>query len=143
MTLDEVREIYEVRESLEGFAARQAALRASDAQRRKLVQMIKRRSLNPMGLDDRQVLVFNNDLFHRTIFRASGNGRLLREIVRTSEYYFNIRVASLYSDDEMAASARQHSELVQSIMARDGDRAEQTMRLHVREALAAIMRHSV
>jgi DNA-binding GntR family transcriptional regulator len=142
LSLDEVREIYEVREALEGFAARLAAQRATLAHLRKLEQIIERRNRTPVP-QRRRELVSTNDLFHQTVFRASGNERLCREIVRTSEYYFNMRVASLYTDEEMAASACQHSDLVEALRNHDRDRAEQITRDHVRDALAAILRHAV
>lgn len=142
LSLDAIREIYELREALEGFAARLTALRASESQIRKLQQMIARRPADPPLPAERQWLVTNNDVFHQTVFRACGNDRLLREIVRTSAYYFNMRVASLYSDEEVASSAQQHADLVEAIVQHAGERAEQLMRLHVRGALDVILRHA-
>jgi DNA-binding GntR family transcriptional regulator len=142
LSLDAIREIYELREALEGFAARLTAMRASEGQIRKLEQLIARRSNNPPQPSERQWLVTNNDALHQAVFRACGNERLLREIIRTSEYYFNMRVASLYTDEEIAASAKQHADLVEAIVQHDGDRAEQVMRLHIRGALDVIQRHA-
>jgi len=142
LSLDAIREIYELREALEGFAARLTAMRANESQIRKLEQLIARRTTNPPHPSERQWLVTNNDVLHQTVFRACGNDRLLREIIRASEYYFNMRVASLYTDEEIAASAKQHADLVEAIVQHDGDRAEQVMRLHIRGALDIIQRHA-
>lgn len=140
LAIDEVREIYEIREALEGFAARLAATRATKGQLRRLEQIIARRAETTP--DQRKELVSGNDLFHGTIFKASGNRRLQAEIIRTNEYYFNMREATLYTDEEMAASAHQHEEMVKALQDHDGDQAERIARAHIREALAVILRHA-
>lgn len=142
LTLDEIREIYELREALEGFAARLSASRASESRLRALKQLIAGRASATASVDQRATLVANNEAFHQAIFKACGNERLLQEIARTTQYYFNVRVASLYTDEEMLTSASQHAQLVEAIAARDGDRAEEVMRMHVRESLAVILRHA-
>lgn len=136
---EEIREIYEIREALEGFAARLAAAKATDAQLRKLERMVELRAGTPPA--DKSQLVLSNDLFHSTIFKAAGNTRLQHEILRASEYYFNLKVATLYTEEEKAATAVQHIEMVRALRNRDGDEAERISRMHIREALTAILRH--
>jgi DNA-binding GntR family transcriptional regulator len=71
------------------------------------------------------------------ILEACGNARLIEQINRNNDYYFNVRIASLYTDEELATSARQHAALADVIVRRDGDGAEQVMRAHIREALTS------
>lgn len=142
LTLDEIRQIYEVREALEGSAARLAAERATEAQLSAIQDMVARRPATLPTSDQREGIVFDNDAYHAAILVACGNDRLIEQINRNNDYYFNVRVASLYTDEEMVASARQHAELAAAIAHRDGDAAEQVMRAHIREALRVIAKYA-
>jgi DNA-binding GntR family transcriptional regulator len=141
MTLTEIVEIYEVRESLEGYAAGRAAERATDEQIAEISDIIARRPKNPPPADRRELLVLENNLFHVAIFRAARNARLHRTIERNGDYYYNIQLAQLYSDAELSASIRQHSAIMHAIAAHDAVTAERVMREHIRDALAVIVRH--
>lgn len=141
LTLDEMRDIYEVREALEGYAARLAAERATDEEIALINEMVARRvALTPD--DGRDELVFSNDAFHEAIFLSSRNAPLIEQIGRFGNYYFNLHVASLYSEQELAVSVQQHSALADAISRRDGDAAEDLMRAHVREALRVLLAHA-
>ena len=83
-------------------------------------------------------IVDDNDDLHEAIVDASRNARLKASISQTCEYYFNHRVADMYSDDEATQSIASHDVVVRAILVRDGDAAEAAMRAHIAEALAMI-----
>ena len=135
---DEVREIYEARVALEGYAARLAAERASAEQLADVVaaQQAALRSL----AGSREGLVEANDRFHAAVTLAASNRRLADLLERNRLYHFNYRLAATYTDAEAAEGEEQHARLAQAILARDAQRAEALMRAHIEQALAMIAR---
>lgn len=136
-TPDEIREIYEIRSALEGYAAGLAAERATDEHLSEIVTILQE-SVD-IARVPRQRMVEVNDRFHDAIIEASGNRRLAEEIRRNRLYYFNQRLANLYSDEEVSVSRAQHDQIVRAILDRDPREAEEITRSHVRHALETIL----
>lgn len=132
----EIREIYEARAALEGYCARLAAQRATDAQLKEIASLHHpKRNLK----SSRQHLVEINDGFHDAILAAAQNERLADMIRRNRSYYFTFRIAQLYSDEEADASIAGHQAIVRALLQRDANRAERAMRAHIDLALAVIL----
>jgi DNA-binding GntR family transcriptional regulator len=134
----EITEIYGVRSALEGFAARLAASVGSEDAVARIVE-VHRQGGDDVTRGARERLVEYNDALHDAIIDAAGNRRLADLIRQNREYYFNHRIAAVYSDDEAAQSIAGHDALVAAIAAGDGDAAELAARDHVAEALAVIL----
>ncbi len=134
---EEIREIYEARAALEGYAALLAAERGSDEQLAAIKQ------LHVEGDDpapsQREHLVDVNDALHEAIAEAAGNPTLVEMIRRCRKHFFNYRVADQYTDAETASSLAGHEEIVDALVRRDGATAERVMREHVAEALVATL----
>lgn len=135
-TIEQIRDIYETRMALEGYAARLATERATPQQLQDIAGIL----LDSAGIlhEPRQHLVGVNDRFHDAIVEASGNKQLVAFIKRNRLYYFNYQVASMYTDAEAAASRDQHERLVDALLSRDGDCAEAITRAHIATALRVI-----
>jgi DNA-binding GntR family transcriptional regulator len=130
-----IRRIYEIRIALEGFATRLAAERATDAQLEtidRVYESKKQRDLVGLSRDD---FVELNERFHDAIFSACGNDDLHEAIRRQARHYFSYRVAKLYTEQELANAALDHSRLVLALKAHDGNTAELIEREHLQEAL--------
>lgn len=130
----EIREIYEVRAALEGFAARLAAERASDEALNE-IRAIHESYVESLQQTSRGHLIQHNDDFHDAVVRASGNVRLAEQVRRNTQYYFVHRMGGFLSDDEVRVSIAGHQELVDALLARDPDRAEFVSRTRVLEGL--------
>ena len=131
----EIAEIYEVRLALEGYAARLASQRISDAQIEELARLRV-----PAAADGQlTVRVEHNEVFHNQLVTLAGNKRLARMLAHNRNFAFNRQVASLYTPDDLAVSGTQHIRLVQAVLARDGDTAERTAREHIQSALEIII----
>jgi DNA-binding GntR family transcriptional regulator len=137
-TVDEVREIYEVRGALEGMAARLAASRAGD----ETLNAIEAMGAHEEGVarSGRSALVDLNEQFHAAIIAASGNQRLGEINRRNSQQFFNYKIAELYTDEEAVSSVRGHAAIVNALRARDADAAERAARAHCEEALQVTLR---
>lgn len=136
-TADEIAEIYEVRAALESYGACLAARRASDEELER-IRAIHLDADSPEPRTARDHLVEVNDDFHQAILDAAHNARLMELARQSREYYFNYRIAHLYSDAEAEAAVESHAEIVRALLARDGRAAEQAIQRHVLQALELI-----
>jgi len=137
-TSTEIREIYEARAALEGYCARLAAERATEAQLKEIASL-HRGDPKRILKSSRQHLVEVNDRFHDAIVAAAQNKRLADMIRRNRTFYFTFRIAQLYSDEEADASIAGHLAIVRALLQRDSNRAERAMRAHINLALAVIL----
>ncbi|HEY8532584.1 MAG TPA: GntR family transcriptional regulator [Micromonospora sp.] len=141
-TVDEIREIYEVRTALEGYAARLAAQRATDEDIRRLADFIsEQHALMADASATRSAVVELNERFHNAVIAAAGNQRLYRFINANRMYYFNYRLASLYTDEQVIKSLEEHEQLYQAIRNREPDKADELARAHINVALELIEKH--
>lgn len=137
--LRDVLEIYELREMLDGVAARRVARSPSAAE-------FVRTVLDPLLVKQREHggdgdLAGLRDLdaeFHRAIWHASGNGRLARVADNLSG---QIRLAwSGRPSGGIGRTLREHEAITAAIAAGDPVRAERASRAHVRRSVAAYER---
>lgn len=135
---DEIREVFEVRAALEGFAAGLAAQRATDAELI-AIEGIHRSYIDLIQGSSRGHLVEHNDAFHEAVIAAARNRLLADQIHRNSQYYFIHRIAGFLSDDEVRISIEGHEELVQALMVRDPVLSEQVARARVLDGLEKVL----
>lgn len=131
----EIQDIYEVRAALEGYAARLAAERATDDMITEIVR-IHESYVAELEQTSRGHLIEHNDDFHNAVIAASGNTRLAEQIQRNTAFYFVHRIAGFLSDDEVRQSIAGHQKLVDALVARDANRAEDVARKAVLEGLS-------
>lgn len=141
---DEIRHIYETRAALEGFAAHLASQRATREQLRKLASL---EPLVPSSGDvegiSREDLVERNNAFHDAVIEAAGNPVLSEMINRTRTYFFNYRLAHLYTSKELRASSQGHRRVLESLRNHDAASAERITRDHILEALEVTLHRLV
>jgi DNA-binding GntR family transcriptional regulator len=81
LSLEDVLAVRQIREQLEGFTARLAARRISEAQLRRLVRIGKELEAARARRDARRIML-HNEKFHFTLYQAAGV-RVLTEIIGT------------------------------------------------------------
>jgi len=135
-SIEDIREIYGVRAALEGYAAQLAARQASAEQVERIMALAR---IDPAGYAEppRHGFVEYNQQFHDTVVESCGNARLAEAIRRSREYYFNYRIAAVYTAAEVAAAIGGHLAIGQAIQRREPEAAERLARNHVHEALEA------
>jgi len=136
---DEIREIYEARAALEGYCARLAAERASEAQLTTIDSLHRDNTVGLSPAARRERLVHFNDQFHDAIIAAARNQRLANMIRGNRTYYFNYRIAELYTDEEAETALSGHDAIVRALLKRDPDAAEREMRSHIDVAQRVIL----
>lgn len=139
-SVQEIRDIFEVRAALEGYAARLAASRATDDDLARIKQ-IHLSYAQRLATTNRGSLLRENDDFHDAVVAASGNARLAEQIKRNSQFYFVHRMAGFLSDEEVRLLVAGHQALVDALLARDPEQAERVAREGVMTGLARTLEH--
>lgn len=135
---DEIRQVFEVRAALEGFAARLAAERAAEEELARIGK-IHQEYIHSVSQAARGQLIEHNDAFHEAVILAAHNQLLGERIHANSQYYFIHRIAGFLSDDEVRTSVEGHSRLVEALNVRDPNRAESAARDAVFDGLAKVL----
>ncbi len=137
---EEVSAIHEVRAALEGMAAFLACRRGSDEDIARIVAFHKRQDRNGLTSPPADYLVEYNETFHQSVVAAAGNERLEDLNRKNREFFFNYRIAKVFTEADAQASIAGHDRVVDALVVRDAERAEQAMRDHILSARDLIIR---
>lgn len=137
-TLEEIKDIYEVRMALEGYAARLACQRATPAQVEELSACFETRPRDP-GVRSGPTFVDFNTTFHQLITEAANNAYFQRLADSNRFYSFNNQLAQRYDVRDVDESNVQHAAILDAIVGRDPDAAERAARAHVEFSLRLIV----
>lgn len=130
-------ETYEMREALEGMAARLAARRADAAAQEALRAALAVSDATAAAADLHAFIGANNAL-HAAVLAAAGRPRLAAAAEALSLPLDRLNVRRLALPEVMQAAAAEHRAIVAAVLAREEDAAEALMRAHVRRSGAAI-----
>ena len=132
---EDLKEIYELRELLEGAAARAAALSASEETLARLGALVaESRELH--AKDDLDGLATLLGTFDVVIYEQVANERIRALIENLKAHLARIGRLTEEIPGRVKASVEEHAAIVDAIAARDGDRAELSMRAHIRSVLS-------
>lgn len=143
---EQLDEIYDMRSLLEGYAARRAAERFSaDSVDVPAMQELCRAmdaQLRRGGDESYDELTRLNLQFHSAVHQAASNRQVMELLGTVIQLPLVVRTMHRYTDRERTRSVGHHHELLEAILAQDGEWAESVMRAHVRAARASL-RHSM
>jgi len=129
VNITDLARITEVRVVLESRAARLAAERSSARDRMAMAELLER--LRSMRFTDQHELMRLDQQIHRQIYRSARNSFL----EATLDRYLNLslRLWYLVIDHEvrLREAVQEHIDLLEAILAGDGDSADQCMQRHV------------
>jgi DNA-binding GntR family transcriptional regulator len=129
-------DLLEVREALEGLAARLAASRMTVAEVAELEQICARMG-RAIAAGDDLALVEQNTKFHHAIIQASRNRWIGEFMAGVRAQTRRIYRSSIELPGRGPGSLREHTELVAALRKGDPQQAEDMARQHVRQALEA------
>ena len=134
--LDDLLELYDLREALDGMAARFAAIRATDDDRASLADLIARYE-EAVGLGASDEYVTLDFAFHRAVLEMASSRRLSEALARIHN---QVQVAgrALAMQDWIALPSvlAEHAAIGAAITAGKPDAAEEAARAHVRHIRA-------
>lgn len=136
LTVEDLEEIYEVREVLEGLASRNAAIRATPEIIGQLESLVERMRETIAPGDENTFSDLDME-FHATIAGASGNSRLKNLLagMRTANAVAHFRPDFRPHNPRTARSLEEHAELLAAIRDRDPETADRLARAHSRAAV--------
>jgi DNA-binding GntR family transcriptional regulator len=134
-----LHELFDVREAIEGMAARLAAARAPRSQldRARQALRMRLRQVSHAGAPYRIPALD----FHQEVLKAAGN-RLLSDVAR--QLYARLSLARAVSGafrERAADAAREHLKILDAIGRGDADAAERLMRQHIRRSRENLLRY--
>ncbi|EIM72674.1 putative transcriptional regulatory protein GntR family [Nitratireductor aquibiodomus RA22] len=133
----EVVELYQLRQHLEGIAARFAAQHASEAEIAEMQDILSR---SEQASGDLKLLNQINWEFHNAIYSAAHNRFLLRSIAAISDEMALLKGTKYIPDDRPASLHQEHRHILDAIAARQPDAADEAAQNHIRNSLRVHLR---
>jgi DNA-binding GntR family transcriptional regulator len=133
LTPREMADLFEIRELLEGHAARRAAERINESDHRKrfMAMWEKVRRSDPA---DRAAFIEHNQLFHGTIVELAGNSRLPEMLNRLQIPILMFQWRTIMTRQETELSQAEHETIAKAILEGRPEQADIAMRKHVQRA---------
>ncbi len=138
LTIPDVVEIYELRETLEGLAAAKAATMATEDQLAKIAGYLNDGKLCVVSGEVRRYSDVDI-LFHSAIAEASGNIRLLEALKKLQSQVRLLMATSASLPGRPQRSIQQHEQIYEAISCRNPIGADDAAKYHVREAREVIV----
>lgn len=131
LSLEEARQVYEVRALLEGLAAR-LAVQHMTPQALSAIREALDASFEVMEQQDTRRLVIHNNHFHDLIVETARNV-VLKKILNLLRTQVNLLRITLWSTfpDRLEQTLREHERIYEAMAAGDEDGAEQAAREHI------------
>ena len=137
---DQLGELYDLREVLEGFAARLAARCASPAEIAVLRELVTEDGALAANGASAQELAVANRRFHRQLHCATHNRYLLDMLDRMRRSLVLVSGTTLALPGRGPDSIKEHDAIVSAIEARDENAAEEAARRHIFNAYKTRLR---
>lgn len=135
ISVQDIREIFEVREILECAAAKGSALKAEPGKlkgiRRKFASIERVNGKTPLSL------MKAGDQIHNYLFESFQNNRLIETYRRLQDHIDRLRVhfVSQFDPNRLEHASKEHKEILDALIAKDPVAAENAVRTHLRNAL--------
>lgn len=134
----EVRDIYQAREAIEGYAARLVAEQRSAASLRRIERTVeKEESIAAGGVEE---YFHANRRIHRSIVEETGNEYLVKSFDAIWNRGFSFRVFATIEHAGLDASLHEHAGLVASMRSDHPREAGEAMIAHIRQGLTLQLR---
>lgn len=135
----DLRHVFELREALEGMAARLAASRRTKADLKTMTKLIGRQEAE-LAVDNIEAFVDADIAFHEAVLTAARNpalGDALGQLFYRLRVALSMRVAPTGPDQALA----DHRAVLSAIEAGDPDAAERAARAHIAQAIRRLMKN--
>ncbi|MEY4266799.1 MAG: hypothetical protein RIS90_1334 [Pseudomonadota bacterium] len=139
LTRAEVRQAYDMREMLEGLAARLTAAAGLDKIGRENLMVLQAEldAATDSASGDRFIRA--NEAFHAFAIQHAGNHYLAGALERVRVPIFRLQFHVFYTGQTMRLSNQDHQTITAAILRGDADQAERAMRAHVRAGRQTVL----
>ncbi|MGG1679986.1 GntR family transcriptional regulator [Neobacillus sp. NRS-1170] len=136
--LQDVRDIYECRISLESKAVELTAERATDEQLQELGKILEQ-TAEAVQEGNTETIVACNARFHELIILYSGNARLMKLVEDLNGLIYYYRVLNIQGDDRLSTILKGHTDIYLAIKERDAKKASDRLKEHTQEDLSNLI----
>lgn len=133
VTAQDIEDIYTIRMLLEGLAARWAAQKITKDEEDELTEIITLMELYTKKKDIPKVMKTDSQ-FHQLIYKASKSKPLEHVLSTFHSYIIRARATSFETPGRLEEAMEEHKLIFEAIVSRDPDKAEEYMKLHVKNA---------
>jgi DNA-binding GntR family transcriptional regulator len=137
-TLQDVRNIYECRISLESTAVELTAERATTEQIEMLEQALKETE-TAIRMGEIEAIVACNARFHTLIIQFSGNERLMKLVEDLNGLIYYYRVLNIQGSDRAETILKGHTKIFQAIKEKNPEKASNRLKEHTQEDLTNLV----
>ena len=134
-TADELADLCAVRETLEGMASKVAATSRTQIDVLSLREIHENYAIATSQQNVERLTMLNH-AFHESIWQASRNRYLYRELANLRSHIERLQTTTLDFPPRQQQALKEHELILEAIIQQDEDRAEQYTRQHFREAMA-------
>ncbi len=138
ISIEELQHTFEVMSILEGSCARLAAERLTDADLARLEEFHEQLE-DQYNKKDPHGYVKHNQYYHEFIQEKTGNPVLGRMVARLRGRVLQHRFRQIYRPGRLDASMEEHRGMMEAFRARDGERAEKLMQMHLEKQCNALV----
>jgi len=142
LTIAEVDEICDIRRSLECLAAETAVVRITAQQLDRFGLLVEEMSRPAQSEAERDLHEDKNSELHRLLVESSGNGRLV-EVYEDLKAHIQIArlraMARLEWKTRLVEEAREHQEILVSVVGKDANRLKAVLHRHIDRAKLAMI----
>lgn len=141
LSLEDIHEIFDIKETLEGMIARRAA-GCQDQEMRTALREAMERMKHAAEVENGDAWQKVDRQLHGVISAMGGNERAAGIIQNLNDQWHRVRIGFLAMQGRIERSNPEHEAVVEKILAGDGEGAERLMRIHlnnVREELVRLL----
>ena len=131
LSLDDLRQIFEIKQLLEGLIVEQAAA-CQDPGLRRALQTNLHQMQSAASAGDYEAWRQADAALHRTLQQMSNNRRACAALQSLDDQWFRLRAGYIALEGRMQRSAGEHAAIVASILEGNASGASEKMRAHVR-----------
>lgn len=138
ISMEEIREIYDIRIALEEFVVREIATVVTDRDIRNLREIIKEEEscLNPVNPG---LFLKTDREFHEYIFKLYGNSMIQEFMSNLRERIYLANFYMLQSAENMRLFYKEHIRITDALKEHDGDKAVTEMDVHLKGGKMRLM----
>lgn len=137
MTLKDMEDVLEIRDTLDELAARVACSRISEEQLERLKQ-IKKQFEDSLQTKDVKKIAQADVNFHDVIYEATGNPKLVNLLNNLREQIYRYRIEYLKDASSYPTLIKEHEAILEALQSRDEEKVTCAMHEHVRNQATAV-----
>lgn len=130
VSVEDIRDIYEIRALLEGLCAKWAAVNITEEELAEMEENIYLTQFHEQKGNSKQLVLLDNR-FHELLYEASKSKELMKVLKEYHEYVGRVRSVTLGETARAKNSTMEHRQICEAIKNHDADLAQKCAKQHI------------